>query len=81
MTGDVMIGMMLVGVGALTVFAMYKNWDFMFESTNPGDRKFNLLVQVLGRDTVRVLFGLLGLFIVALGVMGVLGMVQLVNPK
>lgn len=34
MTGDVVIGTMLIGVGALTVFAMYKNWDFMFQSTN-----------------------------------------------
>ncbi len=79
--GDVVIGLMLTGVGAATIFAMYRNYDFIFESVNPGDRQFNLLVRILGRDRVRVLFGLLGLFIGALGMMGVLGIVQLVNPQ
>ena len=81
MTGDIMIGAMLIVFGAFVIFAMFKNWDFMFDSTAPGHRKFNLLVRVLGRGTVRVLYSLLGLFIVFLGVMGVSGMVQLVNPK
>ena len=81
MTPDVILGLVLALFGSIIIFCMIKNFDFMFESTAPGDKKFNALVEMFGRDVVRVMFSLLGVLLIVLGILGATGKVKLIKPK
>lgn len=50
MTPDIGLGLILALFGSVLIFCMIMNYDFMFQSTRPGDRKFNALVQMFGRE-------------------------------
>lgn len=81
MSATFFIGLMLLGIGVLVIFAMYKNWDFIFNSNDPGDAEFNFLVRIFGRSAVRVGYAMIGAFLVFLGMLGVLGLVDLVKTQ
>lgn len=81
MAPDIGLGLVLALLGGAVIFCMYMNFDFMFQSTNPGDKKFNALVQMFGRDAVRVMFAALGALLIVLGILAASGTVKLIKPK
>lgn len=81
MRPDTVLGIVLSILGMGLMICMYKNYDFMFTSNQLGDRKFNAMVRIFGRDLVRAFYGLLGAFLAVLGALAISDKLKLVKPK
>lgn len=81
MTPGAGLGLVLIAFGCMVIFCMYMNFDFMFTSKTPGDQKFKALVEAIGCEPVRIIFGLLGVLLVSVGLLGASGSVELIKPK
>ena len=66
------MGLLIAGAGAFSVAGAIADWDWFMES-----RKARFFVKVLGRTGARIFYGLLGLALIALGLAGLLGYVDL----
>ena len=65
------VGLLLVAVGAFSIFGGVFDWDFFMEH-----RKARLFVSMFGRTGARFFYGLLGLVIVVLGALITVGIVE-----
>lgn len=63
MKDNLILQIFLIGAGIFSIVSSICNFDFYFES-----RKARLFVSVFGRNGARVFYGLLGLFLIILGV-------------
>ncbi len=61
-SSDVLVGSVAIGVGIFILSTSVFNWDWYYEL-----RKAKWIESVCGRQRARVLFALLGLFLVTLG--------------
>lgn len=53
----------IIGAGIFSIVSSILNFDFYFES-----RKARFFVSIFGRNGARVFYGMLGIFLVILGV-------------
>lgn len=65
------LGLLMIGAGGFTIAGAACNWDWFMNA-----RKARLMVRVLTRDGARVFYSLLGLFLVVLGVLTAMGIIE-----
>lgn len=56
--------LLFVGCGIFSILASVKNWDWFFNN-----HKARPFVRIFGRTGARIFYGLLGIFIIFVGVM------------
>lgn len=66
------IALLIVAAGAFAMAGAIFNWDFFMNA-----RKARFLVNLLSRTGARIFYGLLGLGLAILGILGTLGIVDM----
>ena len=66
------IGLFLVAGGAISILGAVCNWDWFMNA-----RKARFVVKVFTRNGARVFYGILGLALVSLGVLGAMGIIDM----
>jgi hypothetical protein len=65
-------GVVIMAIGLFPIAASVLNWEWFFTA-----RKARFFVDKLGRNGARVWYGVLGLAVMVLGLLGALGIVDL----
>ena len=65
------VGLIMIAAGVFTVCGAGFDWDWYMNS-----RKAALFVSIFGRNGARIFYGLLGAFLITLGIMFLLGFIQ-----
>ncbi len=66
------LGLMFVALGAFSMLGAICNWDWFMNA-----RKARFVVKILTRKGARIFYGVLGLAIVVLGVLGTVGIIDM----
>ena len=66
------IGLFFVAGGAFSILGAVCNWDWFMNA-----RKARFVVKVFTRNGARVFYGILGLALVSLGVLGAMGIIDM----
>jgi len=74
MSEDVIFGGVFILIGLFPIIASIKDWDFFF-----GSIKARFLVNIVGRNRARVVFGILGIVLMCVGVLSCFRMVDLAS--
>ncbi|QWX84602.1 immunity 17 family protein [Cellulophaga sp. HaHaR_3_176] len=74
MSNDWIFGLVFIASGLFSLIASIKDWNFFF-----GSIKARLLVSIVGRNGARILFGVLGFVIIIVGILSILGKVDLAS--
>ena len=66
------IGLLIVAAGAFAIAGAIFNWNWFMNH-----RRARFLVRVLSRTGTRIFYGILGLALTILGILGTLGIVDM----
>ena len=64
--------LLFIGVGAFAILGAICNWDWFMNA-----RKARSVVKLLTRNGARIFYGILGLALVVLGVLGAVGIIDM----
>jgi len=74
MGNDWIFGVVFIVIGLFSLIASIKDWNFFF-----GSLKTRFLISIIGRNGTRIFFGILGSIIIVVGVLSLLGKVDLAS--
>lgn len=61
---DIFVGILFIGIGIFSFLGAIKNWDSFYESLNAA-----FITRVFGRSGARILYGLVGISVIAVGIL------------
>ncbi len=64
----IVMGLVFAAVGLFSLMGAVMNWDWYFNN-----RRARGLVAIFGRNGARIFYGILGVFIMAIGAVAVIG--------
>lgn len=64
-------GLIFIAIGIFSICGGFFNWDWFMEA-----RKARFFVSIIGRNGARIFYGLLGIGLVVLGVLGMAGVIE-----
>ncbi len=72
MNVNLILGLVFIVSGLFSLIASIKNWNFFF-----GSRKTRFIQRLVGRIGARIFYGLLGIVIIVVGILAILGNINL----
>ena len=74
MENNWIFGVVFMLIGLFSLIASIKDWNFFF-----GSLKAKWVVNIIGRNGTRILYGILGIVIIIVGILAILGKVDLAS--